>query len=214
MHTITKLVIALIIPQAAGLVGALFTTPAIDGWYANLIKSDLAPPNWVFGPVWTILFLMMGVALFLVWSRYTEETAKDKKKIIQIALVAFGIQMVLNVLWSVLFFGSPSLMLWGMNNIGVAFIEIIVLWVAIMVTIITFNAVSKPAALLLVPYILWVSFAGYLNYTIWQLNSNQPVACTLEAMMCPDGSYVGRSGPNCEFICPSEVVCEEGVLCQ
>lgn len=165
-----KLIISLTIPQLAGAIGSFFTISAItdpstgsgQAWYAGLVKPALNPPNWVFGPAWTTLFLLMGVALYLVWSSYakaSEGQAKHKKQ----ALIVFGIQLVLNTLWSIIFFGSTTLTINGLNNIGLAFLEIIVLWLAVLATIVYFHKVSRIAAWLLVPYILWVSFAGYLN---------------------------------------------------
>lgn len=164
-----KLIIAIAVSEMAGVIGAFFTTPSIAGWYAGIVKPALNPPAWVFGPVWTTLFALMGIAAFFVWSSYAEASA-DKKKGIKIALALFGIQLVLNTLWSIIFFGSTSLTINGLNNIGIALIEIVFLWLAILATIIAFGKISKPAAWLLVPYILWVSFAMYLNYAIWALN--------------------------------------------
>ena len=186
-----KLIISLIIPQLAGGLGSYFTIGSVKDWYPVLVKPALNPPAWIFGPVWTTLFLLMGYALYLVWK---DESEKSKR----LAYWAFGIQMVLNALWSIIFF--------GLHSPGGALFEMIFLWLAILATIITFAKISKPAAWLLVPYILWVSFAGYLNFSIWQLNSAGPgqIACTQEAKLCPDGSYVGRTGPKCEFAaCPS-----------
>jgi benzodiazapine receptor len=188
---IAQIVLAIIICELVGMIGALFTTPAISTWYVGIIKPTFSPPNWIFAPVWTILFALMGIAAYLIYKKGTD------KKEIRIALFIFDIQLLLNVLWSVLFF--------GMHNPGYAFIEIIFLWLAILLTIISFFKISKTAAYLLIPYILWVSFASFLNYSIWQLNSQtiNPVACTMEAKLCPDGSAVGRTGPKCEFApCP------------
>ncbi len=146
----------ILIAEGAGIVGSIFTTPEIAGWYTTLVKPELNPPSWVFGPVWTTLFLLMGVAAFLVaragWDRL------DVKK----ALGVFVLQLVLNSMWSLAFFGlhSPALAL------GV----IIILWIAILTTIIAFSRVSKTASYLLYPYILWVSFAAYLNLAIVLLN--------------------------------------------
>lgn len=153
---IVPLLIALVVPQVAGGIGALFTSSAIRTWYNTLQRPDFAPPNWVFGPVWTTLFILMGIASYIVWSAGWERSD------VRVALIAFGIQLVLNVLWSVLFFGA--------RNPGGALIEIIVLWIAIGATIFLFWRVSTTAALLLVPYILWVSFASFLNYSFWRLN--------------------------------------------
>jgi len=162
-NNIFKLVIAIFVSELAGIIGSIFTTPSIDGWYRGLIKPALNPPAWVFAPVWTTLFVFMGIAAFLVWSSYTKVTDRQKKKGIKIALILFGIQLVLNILWSVIFF--------GLHIPGVAFIEIIFLWLAILVTIVAFAKISKLAGWFLVPYIFWVSFAGYLNYSIWHINA-------------------------------------------
>lgn len=151
-----KLIIAIALPLLAGFIGSIFTTPSIDGWYQGIIKPALNPPAWVFGPVWTTLFILMGIAAFLIWKRGLG------RKDVKIALGIFIFQLVLNTFWSIIFF--------GLHSPGGAFVEMIFLWLAILATIITFAKISKPAAWLLVPYILWVSFAGYLNYTIWILN--------------------------------------------
>lgn len=157
INNIFKLIIAIVVSELAGIIGLVFTTPSIAGWYAGLVKPALNPPAWVFGPVWTTLFALMGIAAFLVW-----KNGLDRKDV-KIALGIFIGQLVLNTLWSIIFF--------GLHNPGLAFIEIIFLWLAILATIIAFTKISWPAVWLLVPYILWVSFAGYLNYSIWQLNS-------------------------------------------
>ncbi|OHB24989.1 MAG: TspO protein [Parcubacteria group bacterium RIFOXYD2_FULL_52_8] len=157
MNTTFKLIITIGASLAAGAVGSLFTTPAIQsGWYAELVKPVMNPPAWVFGPVWTLLFVLMGIAAFLVWKKGFE------RREVKIALVIFDVQLLLNVLWSVIFF--------GLRNPGGALVEIVFLWLAILATIIVFAKISRPAAWLLVPYILWVSFAVYLNYAIWTLN--------------------------------------------
>ena len=178
-----KLIIAIVVSELAGIIGSVFTTPSIAGpstgsgqaWYATLVRPALNPPAWVFGPVWTTLFAIMGIAVFLVYIKdektvLSEVEGRRFKRNKKIALVLFGIQLVLNTLWSIIFFGSTSLTINGLNNIGIAFIEIIFLWLAILATIVAFAKISKPAVWLLVPYILWVSFAGYLNFMIWMLN--------------------------------------------
>lgn len=157
MKNSIKLVASIVLCEGAGFLGTFFTTPAIPTWYAQLAKPTLAPPNWVFAPVWTTLFLLMGIAFYLVW---THPTARIQHK--KAALMIFGGQLVLNILWSAIFFGLESPR-W-------ALVEIMLLWCAIIVTMIAFRKISLPAAWLLVPYILWVSFAGYLNYAIWSLN--------------------------------------------
>jgi translocator protein len=192
IKNILKFLITIIISELAGIVGAIFTTPSIPSWYSTLTKPALTPPAWVFGPVWTILFALMGIAAFLVWRNGWN------KKEVKVALAIFIFQLILNTFWSIIFFGS--------HDPATAFIEIIALWLAIIVTIIEFHRVSKWAAYLLLPYIIWVSFAAYLNFSIWQFSTKVPtniIACTMEAKLCSDGSYVGRIGPNCEFApCP------------
>ncbi len=153
---IVKLFISIGICELAGVVGSFFTAPAISSWYAGLVKPEINPPGWVFGPVWTLLYLLMGIALFLVWKRGFKE--RDSK----IGLLFFALQLVLNSLWSIIFFGS--------QNPGLALVEIIIFWLAILLTIIYFFRVSKWSAILLLPYLLWVSLAIYLNYSIWLLN--------------------------------------------
>lgn len=156
-----RLVVSVLISELAGIVGSIFTAPSVAGWYASLVKPALNPPAWVFGPVWTTLFAFMGVSAFLIWSSYAA-ASEGKKKTIRLALALFGLQLVLNTLWSIVFF--------GLHSPGGAFVEIIVLWLAILSTIVCFAKISRPAAWLLLPYILWVSFAMFLNYSVWQLN--------------------------------------------
>lgn len=150
-----KLFASLTITLAAAFLGSVFTMPAVRSWYLTINKPSWNPPNWLFGPVWTVLFLMMGVSLYIVWSR--KMTSK-----VTTALRLFAAQLVLNVLWSMFFFGT--------GNFWLAFGEIIVLWFFILFTIAGFRRVSKTAAWLLVPYILWVTFASYLNFTLASLN--------------------------------------------
>jgi len=156
MSNTLKLIIAIVISELAGIIGSVFTTPSIAGWYVVIIKPALNPPAWVFGPVWTTLFVLMGISAFLIWKKGLGQ--KDVK----IALGIFLGQLVLNTLWSIIFF--------GLHSSGGALIEIVFLWLAILATMITFAKISKPAMWLLLPYILWVSFAMYLNYAIWALN--------------------------------------------
>lgn len=151
---IPALLIALVVPQLAGGIGSLFTSPQIPGWYATLKTSPLNPPSWVFAPVWTTLFLLMGIAAFLVWKQgWGREAVKQ-------ALQVFVLQLALNTLWSFLFF--------GLQNPLAALIELVFLWLTILWTIVAFYKVSRIAAYLLIPYILWVSFALYLNaFIVW-----------------------------------------------
>jgi tryptophan-rich sensory protein len=152
-----ELIGAILICETAGLIGSVFTASSIPTWYAGIVKPALNPPAWVFGPVWTMLFALMGIAAFMVWKKRVGR--KDAK----IALGIFAGQLVLNTLWSVIFF--------GLRSPGGALVEIVFLWLAILATIVTFAKISKPAAWLLAPYIVWVSFAMYLNFAIWTLNS-------------------------------------------
>ncbi len=151
-----KLVFSIIVCQSAGLIGSFFTAPAIPTWYESLAKPALTPPGWVFAPAWITLYLLMGIAAFLIWKKGLE------KKEVKVALAIFIFQLFLNSIWSIIFF--------GMQNPFFGLINIILLWFAILLTIIVFYKISKPAAYLLVPYIIWVSFASYLNYSIWILN--------------------------------------------
>lgn len=152
----SKLVIAIAISELAGIIGSIVTAPSVIDWYPSIITPAINPPAWVFGPVWTMLFVLMGIAAFLVWKKGLERSD------VKIALGIFIGQLVLNTLWSVIFF--------GLRSPGGALVEIVCLWLAIAATIVTFAKVSKSAAWLLLPYILWVSFAAYLNYSIWILN--------------------------------------------
>ncbi len=151
------MIVAVVIAEMAGVIGSFFTTPVIPEWYATLVRPELSPPNWVFGPVWTTLFALMGIASYFIWQKGWS------KNVVKTALTVYGVQLGLNMLWSIIFFGR--------QNPGAAFIEIIFLWIMIVVTIVKFGRISRLAAWLLVPYLLWVSFASYLNYAIWVLNS-------------------------------------------
>lgn len=151
-----KLIVSIGISLAAGVIGSIFTTPAIPGWYATLQKPFFTPPDWVFGPAWTTLYILMGIALFLVWDKGSQVRK------VKLGMGVFGVQLVLNFLWSVLFF--------GLQNPFYALMEIAFLWLAILLTIIVFYGIDRRASLLLIPYILWVSFASVLNYFVWMLN--------------------------------------------
>jgi translocator protein len=139
---------------AAG-IGSFATAPAITNWYAGINKPSWNPPNWLFGPVWTVLYAMMATAAWLVWRRLGLQAAATP-------LFFFAMQLMLNTLWSVFFF--------GLHNPGLAFAEIILLWLSIAATIYYFWRVRPLAGVLLIPYLAWVSFAAFLNFTIWRLN--------------------------------------------
>jgi tryptophan-rich sensory protein len=155
-HNFFRLIIAVAVSELAGVVGSIFTFSAISSWYITLTRPTFSPPNWIFGPVWTTLYLLMGISAFLIWQRGLE------RKDVKLALSVFGFQLVLNAVWSIVFF--------GLHNPGAAFFEIIFLWLSIIGTMVVFYKIHRVAAYLLLPYILWVSFAGYLNYVIWTLN--------------------------------------------
>jgi benzodiazapine receptor len=155
-RNIVKLIVSIVACQCAGLIGSLATTPNIPTWYATLEKPVFTPPSWLFAPAWITLYLLMAVAAFLIWRK---GLAHDGVKC---ALTLFLVQLVLNALWSVVFFGLQS-PLYGM-------VVILALWIAILLTIIKFFRLSVAAGSLLLPYILWVSFASVLNISIWVLN--------------------------------------------
>jgi len=151
-----KFIISLLLPLAVGGISGFFTTKAIPGWYAQLDKPWFNPPNWLFSPVWTSLYIMMGIALWLVWKSDSPQKLKQR------AIYLFAAQLVLNFFWSLIFF--------NLHQIGWALVEIVAMWGMILLSIVAFSKINKAAAWLLVPYISWVSFATILNYSIWQLN--------------------------------------------
>lgn len=144
---------------AAGFIGSSVTTPAIPNWYAQIEKPFFNPPNWVFAPVWTLLYILMGTAASFVW---LERKKKGEGKKVKVAMVVFAAQLILNTLWSSLFF--------YFQNPALAFFEIIFLWVSIALMIKLFYRINKAAGLMIFPYIAWVSFASILNFAVWQLN--------------------------------------------
>lgn len=150
-----KIIVMIIIAELAGGFGGIFTAPAIGEWYLSLAKPEWTPPSWVFASAWTILYALMGIAAGLIWHE------KSKKK--TLALKIYGVQLVLNVAWSLLFF--------GLRSPAYALAEIALLWLAIAAAIALFHKISKKAAYLMVPYILWVTFAAFLNYGVWVLNA-------------------------------------------
>ncbi|MGB7054915.1 MAG: TspO/MBR family protein [bacterium] len=153
---IWRLIISIFVCQLAGIIGSVFTTPQISTWYATLKKPSFSPPNWLFGPVWITLFLLMGISLFIVWRKGLDTPS------VRGGLTLFGIQLVFNVLWSVSFFGFKS-------PISGLFV-IVILWIMILLTILQFSKITEPAAILLIPYIVWVSFAAILNLSLFLLN--------------------------------------------
>ena len=153
---VLRFIISIIICQSAGIFGSLFTFEAVPDWYITLEKPFFAPPNWIFGPVWIILYFLMGVSLYIVW----ENELKSKTR--NVFFVVFAIQLILNALWSLLFFGLKSPLL--------GLIDILILDVMLVVTIFYAKRVSKYAAMLLIPYMVWIIIASVLNYAIMVLN--------------------------------------------
>lgn len=153
---VISLVVALVIPLVVGGIGGFATTSSLSDWYRVIERPSWTPPDWIFGPVWTFLYLVIGVASWLVWRQGWDSPG------VRGALSLFGVQLILNLLWSVIFFGlrSPS---W-------ALLEIVVLWVMILLTMVQFYRLNTIAGLLFVPYQLWVTFATALNAAIWWLN--------------------------------------------
>lgn len=156
MNTYIKLFVSIVICLTVGAVSGYFTANEIPNWYATLIKPSFNPPNWIFGPVWSTLYILMAVSWWLVWKSDVASSKKNK------AMLIFAIQLILNFFWSIIFF--------SFHQPGIALIEIIFMLIFILFSIIIFYPVSKPASYLLIPYLLWVSFASILNYTIWKLN--------------------------------------------
>jgi translocator protein len=151
-----KAIVCIFLCLSAGGIGSAFTASAIPEWYATLNKPSFSPPNWIFAPVWTLLYVLMGLAAAIVWRKGLQNPQ------VRTALVVFLIQLILNMAWSVLFFGLRS-PLYGL-------VDILFLWTMILVTIAQFSKVSTPAAALLIPYVLWVTFATGLNFGIFLLN--------------------------------------------
>lgn len=143
--------------EAVGMVGSVFTIPQISTWYATLLKPSFSPPNWVFGPVWTLLYALMGFAAYRVWM------LGIKKFVVRKVLVVFILQLVLNFLWSLIFFGQ--------HNIAGAFIEISFMWMLIVYLVVRFEKLDGVAGYAMLPYLFWVSFAMILNYNLWVLNA-------------------------------------------
>ncbi len=155
MNRYVKLFFCILIPLLIGGVSGASTASSITTWYATLNKPFFNPPNYLFGPVWTALYMLMGISLFLILETPKSELRKK-------AITAFCVQIFLNFWWSIIFFKRHAL--------GVALVEIVLIWVSILFMILAFRKISKTAAYLQVPYLLWVSFATLLNAAIWHLN--------------------------------------------
>ena len=157
MNKIFRIAIVVIICLAVGYLSGMVTRASITTWYPTLVKPSFNPPNWIFAPVWTSLYVMMGVAAGLIWNQITTQKSAVTK-----ALQFFTIQLILNALWSYLFFGLHNLML--------ATIEVVLLWLMIFETYSQFAKINKTASYLMLPYLAWVSFASVLTASIWWLN--------------------------------------------
>lgn len=155
MKPVFKFIISLAIPLAVGAIAGAFTSSSVQGWFTTINKPSFNPPNWIFAPVWTTLYVLMGIAFFLIWK---SNDGIHKRT----AIIFYSVQLLLNFLWSFIFFYA--------QQPGWAVVDIIALWLMILMTIIFFAKISKPAAWLLLPYICWVSFATALNFAIWKLN--------------------------------------------
>lgn len=154
INNLPKLLLSIALCEGAGIIGSIFTFSAIPTWYKTLIKPEFSPPNFLFGPVWTTLFLLMGISVYLIWT--------SGKKNIKDALLLFWIHLFFNTSWSIMFFGLRSPFL-GLLNI-------LILWILIVVVVYKFWKINKWSGILLLPYLAWVSFATILNYNIWLLN--------------------------------------------
>lgn len=150
------IVLCITVCQLAGVLGSYFTDMSVSTWYPMLIKPSYTPPGWLIGVVWVVLYTLMGISLFLVLD------SKPESGTLKSALIPFGVQLLLNISWSGAFFGLRSPLY--------ALVVIAALWLSIIITMRRFYDVSRIAGVLLIPYIMWVSFAAYLNYTIWRLN--------------------------------------------
>jgi len=140
-----------------GYLSSITTQSSINTWYPTLIKPSFNPPNWLFAPVWTLLFIMMGIAAGMIWNQL-----ENQRELVKKALLFFTVQLLLNALWSYLFF--------GLNNVLLALIEVILLWLVIYETFHIFKKIDKKAAYLFIPYLIWVAFAAVLNGSIYYLN--------------------------------------------
>ena len=157
MNKYLKIIYCVAICLAVGYLSSTTTQSSINTWYPTLIKPSFNPPNWLFAPVWTLLFIMMGIAAGMIWNQL-----ENQKELVKKALLFFIVQLLLNALWSYLFF--------GLNNVLLALIEIILLWLIIYETFLIFNKIDKKAGYLLIPYLIWVAFATVLNGSIFYLN--------------------------------------------
>lgn len=152
---IFKLLLSIALPLSSGAIAGLFTAQAVPEWYETLNRPSFNPPNWLFGPVWTTLYILMGISLFLIWK---QRATRERNK----ALLIFGLQMALNFGWSFIFF--------YFNRIGLALVEIVFLWISILMMCVLFYKIKPLAAWINIPYLIWVTFATVLNAAYFLLN--------------------------------------------
>ena len=156
MKNIIRFILAIALPLTIGAVAGFFTSQSVKGWYSTVNKPSFNPPDWVFAPVWTLLYIMMGIAFYIIWNKDTAKLLKRK------AMLFYFAQLILNFTWSLVFFYA--------EKPGLALVNILLLCCMIAATIYWFSKISTTATRLLIPYILWVSFATVLNFAIWKLN--------------------------------------------
>jgi benzodiazapine receptor len=154
-YQVVKLIVSLILPLGIGAIAGMFTSEAVPDWYALLNRPSFSPPNWLFGPVWTTLYLLMGISLFLIWK---QEVSKERN----LAILVFMVQLILNFGWSFIFF--------YFNLLGFALIEIIILWISIVIMLFLFYKIKPIASFINIPYLVWVTFATILNASYYLLN--------------------------------------------
>lgn len=150
-----KLLVSLMMPLGLGTLAGIFMATALPEWYANLNQPSFNPPNWIFGPVWSTLYILMGFSLFLIWD-------VDASKERNLAIYIFLLQLVLNIGWSFIFF--------NFNMIGLALVDIILLWISIVIMLVLFYRIKPLASAINIPYLLWVTFAAILNTSFYFLN--------------------------------------------
>jgi len=152
---VAKLFVSIILPLSLGAIAGMFTAQSVPEWYATLNRPSFSPPNWIFGPVWTILYILMGISLFLIWK---QDVSKERNR----AILVFLMQLLLNFGWSFIFF--------YFHEIGMALVEIILLWMNIVIMLVLFYRIKPIAAYINIPYLLWVTFATLLNASFYLLN--------------------------------------------
>jgi tryptophan-rich sensory protein len=155
LSQLLKLLLSILLPLSLGAIAGMFTSQSVPEWYATLNRPSFNPPNWIFGPVWSALYILMGISFFLIWK---QEASKERKR----AMLIFFFQLALNFAWSFIFF--------YFNRIGFALVEIVLLWISIVIMLVWFYKVKPLASYINIPYLLWVTFATVLNAAYYFLN--------------------------------------------